>query len=72
FSAISNANLDILVKTFKIYKPDSGLHYLVGFLRAHSVRVPRHRMRSLMHRVDMIGQMLRQRKVIARRKYAVP
>ncbi|KAG1733231.1 uncharacterized protein EDB91DRAFT_1016673, partial [Suillus paluster] len=39
FSAISNADLDILVKTFKIHKPDSGLHYLVGFLRAHSVRV---------------------------------
>lgn len=72
FSAIRNADLDILVKTFKIHKPDSGLRYLVGFLRSHSVRVPRHRMRSSMHRVDVVGQMLRRRKVIQRRKYAVP
>ncbi|KAG1724334.1 uncharacterized protein EDB91DRAFT_1031170, partial [Suillus paluster] len=30
------------------------------------------RMRSSMHRVNIIGQMLRRRKVIARWKYAVP
>jgi hypothetical protein len=32
FSAISDADLDILVKTFRETKPDSGLRYLVGFL----------------------------------------
>ncbi|KAG2342569.1 hypothetical protein BDR05DRAFT_886061, partial [Suillus weaverae] len=37
FSAISNADLDILVKTFKVHKPDSGLCYLVGVLSAHGV-----------------------------------
>ncbi|KAG1823697.1 uncharacterized protein BJ212DRAFT_1262075, partial [Suillus subaureus] len=47
--------------------PDSGLCYIVGFLRAHSVCVPWYQMRSLMHRVDMIGQILWQYK-----KYAVP
>jgi len=72
FSAISNASLDIFVKTFKAHKPDSGLRYLVGFLRAHGIRVPRHRMRSSMRRVDGVGQMLRRRKVIERRKYSVP
>ncbi|KAG1765519.1 hypothetical protein EV702DRAFT_981473, partial [Suillus placidus] len=65
FSAISNADLDILVKTFKVHKPDSGLRYLVGFLSAHGVWVPRYRMRSSMHRVDLVGQMLRCRRVIA-------
>ncbi|KAG1853411.1 hypothetical protein F4604DRAFT_1506083, partial [Suillus subluteus] len=60
FSAICNADLDVLVKNFKIHKPDSGLCCLVGFLRSHSVRVPQHR------------RCYSERKVIQRRKYAVP
>ncbi|KAG1744740.1 hypothetical protein EDB19DRAFT_1598663, partial [Suillus lakei] len=39
FSAISNADLDILINTFKVHKPDSGLLYLVGFLSAQGVCV---------------------------------
>ncbi|KAF8837778.1 hypothetical protein BDN67DRAFT_880416, partial [Paxillus ammoniavirescens] len=39
FSMISDCDLDILVKVFKSHKPNSGLRYLVGFLRAHGLRV---------------------------------
>ncbi|KAG2082737.1 hypothetical protein BD769DRAFT_1376155, partial [Suillus cothurnatus] len=42
YSTIFNSDLDILVKTFKVYKPDSGLHYLVGFLSAHGIQVPQY------------------------------
>ncbi|KAH7904071.1 hypothetical protein BJ138DRAFT_965297, partial [Hygrophoropsis aurantiaca] len=41
FSDISDRDLDVLVEVFKSQKPDSGLRYLVGFLRAHGVRVQR-------------------------------
>ncbi|KAH7908743.1 hypothetical protein BJ138DRAFT_969352, partial [Hygrophoropsis aurantiaca] len=41
YSSIPDDDLDILVKVFKSQKPDSGLRYLVGFLRSHGVRVQR-------------------------------
>ncbi|KAJ7348274.1 hypothetical protein DFH08DRAFT_640143, partial [Mycena albidolilacea] len=36
---ISEADLDILTKKFKEGKPDSGLRYLISFLRTHGVKV---------------------------------
>jgi hypothetical protein len=39
FSTISNQDLDRLVKTFKSRCPESGLQYLVAFLRNHGLRV---------------------------------
>ncbi|KAH7919167.1 hypothetical protein BV22DRAFT_1023462, partial [Leucogyrophana mollusca] len=57
---------------FKAQKPDSGLQYLVGFLRSHGLRVQRCRVRRSVRRVDIVGQVLRQQKVIERRKYSVP
>ncbi|KAJ7599742.1 hypothetical protein C8J56DRAFT_761648, partial [Mycena floridula] len=32
YSNMSNADLDILTKTFKTRKPESGMRYLIGFL----------------------------------------
>lgn len=72
YSSISDDNLDILVKVFKSEKPDSGLRYLVGFLRTHGVRVQRCRVTSSLQRVDPVGQVLRQQKITERRKYSVP
>jgi hypothetical protein len=37
FCALSDADLDILVKTFKSTKPSSGLTYMIGFLRSHGL-----------------------------------
>ncbi|KAF8837819.1 hypothetical protein BDN67DRAFT_883645, partial [Paxillus ammoniavirescens] len=39
YSTISDADLDDLVKIFKLEKPESGLRYLIGFLRTHGVKV---------------------------------
>jgi hypothetical protein len=39
FSAIPDEELDILVKAFRETKPDSGLRYLIGFLRQHGLRI---------------------------------
>ncbi|KIM92304.1 hypothetical protein PILCRDRAFT_118051 [Piloderma croceum F 1598] len=43
FAALSDCDLDRLVKVFKSTKPDSGICYLVGFLRYHGLRVQRKR-----------------------------
>ncbi|KZT19150.1 hypothetical protein NEOLEDRAFT_1023508, partial [Neolentinus lepideus HHB14362 ss-1] len=39
FDELSNSDLDNLVKVFKATKPNSGLCYLIGFLRSHGIRV---------------------------------
>ncbi|KAJ7243662.1 hypothetical protein C8J57DRAFT_1032475, partial [Mycena rebaudengoi] len=39
YSTLSNHDLDILVKAFKRDKPESGLRYVVGFLRTRGIRV---------------------------------
>jgi hypothetical protein len=71
FSALSNADLDLLVKRFKHVKPEAGIRYLVGFLRSHGLRVQWRRVVSSLKRVDPVGQVLHQRKAVQRRKYSV-
>jgi hypothetical protein len=71
YSNLSNADLDVLVKTFKIRKPESGMRYLIGFLRHHGLRVQRRRVMWSLRRVDKLGQTLRGKKTIRRRKYNV-
>lgn len=72
FTKISDPDLDILVKVFKYNKPESGLCYVIGFLRTHGVRVQRRRVRSSLRRVDGLGQVLRRHGQLERRKYSVP
>ncbi|KAF7339237.1 Integrase catalytic domain-containing protein [Mycena venus] len=68
---ISDADLDILTKKFKQGKPDSGLRYLISFLRTHGVKVQKERVRQSLRRVDRLGQVLR-RHMITRRQYFSP
>jgi hypothetical protein len=72
FDDISDAELDLCVSTFKAEKPDSGFRYLIGFLRHRGFRVQRERVRLALRRVDGLGQELRRRVTIQRRKYHVP
>ncbi|KZP06934.1 hypothetical protein FIBSPDRAFT_689740, partial [Athelia psychrophila] len=39
YSKLSNADLDKLVKTFKITRPESGMRYIIGFLCYHGYRI---------------------------------
>lgn len=72
FCNISDGDLDILVKAFKAKKPDSGLSYVIGFLRRHGLKVQKQRVRLSLRRVDGLGQILRNHATIDRRKYSVP
>ncbi|KAJ7158389.1 hypothetical protein C8R43DRAFT_867095, partial [Mycena crocata] len=71
FTDLSKAELDALVKSFRTAKPDSGIRYLIGFLRRHGLRVQRRRVNSSIRRVDGLGRILRQRKIIKRQDYKV-
>lgn len=39
FSDLSEADLDVLAKRFKSKRPESGINYLIGFLRQRGLRV---------------------------------
>ncbi|KAJ6483265.1 hypothetical protein C8R45DRAFT_753847, partial [Mycena sanguinolenta] len=41
FSQLSRADLDAFVKQFRAEKPDSGIRYLIGFLRTKGHRIQR-------------------------------
>ncbi|OBZ70899.1 hypothetical protein A0H81_09541, partial [Grifola frondosa] len=69
YSAISNDELDLIVKTYKRKKPNSGIRYLLGFLRRHGFRIQKTRLYQSLRRVDGLGHVLRQRRSIQRRKY---
>ena len=71
YSKISNHDLDILTWTFKAQRPESGICYLVGFLWNHGLWIQCRHVRLSMKRVDGLGQVLRQRKVIQRKQYRV-
>lgn len=59
YADISSADLDILTRTFKSKHPQSGLRYLIGFLRRHGLRVQNRRVRASMKRVDNLGKFLK-------------
>jgi hypothetical protein len=71
FATLSDGDLDILVKVFRSANPESGVRYLVGFLRTHGLRLQRARVTASIFRVDRLGRELRERKKIRRRVYKV-
>jgi ribosomal protein S24E len=72
FDDLSDFDLDLLVKRYKKIKPNSGLRYIVGFLRYHGLRIQRIRVKRSIQRVDAVGQVLRHRQTITRKEYKVP
>lgn len=72
FCSISDADLDILVKTFKSKKPASGLTNMIGFLRSHGLRVQKRRVQLTLWHIDGLGQVLHNHAAIDHQKYTVP
>ena len=67
YSQLSNADLDDLITEFKKRRPDSGIRYIVGFLRRHGIRIQYRRVMQSLHWVDCLGQVLRNQQVKRRR-----
>ena len=71
FDLISDANLDIILRTYKMQKPKSGQRYVMGYLQSCGLRIQRYRIAASLARVDGLGRALRRREAIQRRKYSV-
>ena len=71
YSDIDNTDLDSLVMEFKRRRPESGVHYIIGFLWKNGIRVQYLRVVHSLQRVDRLGQVLRDRWVKAKCKYHI-
>jgi hypothetical protein len=71
FTALSDDDLDTLVKVFRSANPESGMRYLVGFLRTHGLRIQKAHVTRSIQWVDNLGRELRERTRIRRRTYKV-
>lgn len=71
FSNLPDEDLDRIVRAYREHKPESGMHYLIGFLRRQGLRIQRARVMHSINWVDALGQVLRHQTTIRRRKYKV-
>ena len=72
FSDISDKDLEHLIRAFKLMKPNSGLRYVMGFLKGNGLMVQKTRVRAALQRLDGLCQALRNHAAIDRREYTVP
>ena len=71
YSHITDDQLDTLAEDFIHDHPFSGQRSFEGYLRAHSLRIQRVRIRDSLYRVDPCGVQERRRKALHRRVYSV-
>ena len=72
YSAISDGELDKLVKEFASNFPNAGQKTLCGHLSTLGHRIQRFRIRESLYRVDPLGVEQRRRRLLHRRKYELP
>ena len=71
YSSLTNTELDELVAHFKTGHPESGLCYMMGFLRRHGYHVQYSCVQHSLYWLDHVGQVLKNQKLRKRRKYHV-
>ena len=71
-SSVTEQQLDEIVQSIKRDHPNDGEVLIQGHLLRMGIRVPRHALRSSIHRIDNIGAVSRRRSVVRRRVYSVP
>lgn len=72
FSKITDAELDELVRAYKLSRPSSGRRYAEGHIRNLGLRVQEQRVHDSLKRVDGLGNILRKHDAVKRRQYRVP
>ncbi|KAJ7770156.1 hypothetical protein DFH07DRAFT_735733, partial [Mycena maculata] len=72
FDDLPDDKLDQLTREYKHKKATLGLRYLRGHFHHYSFRIQKERTQSSLKRVDALGQALRTRLAIRRRRYRVP
>lgn len=71
FSDISAEDIDDLIRKYRQRRPDSGLKYVMGYLRGLKLRIQRQRVLSSLQRVDGINAAMRAQRPVRRRVYRV-
>ena len=72
FSAITDSELDEIVRSIKHQFPLCGNKQMAGHLTASGLRIQQQRIREVMRRVDPEGTVARRLFTVHRRAYAVP
>ena len=72
FSKISDHDLNILIHHYKKNKPNSGMRYVIGFLKHHGLRIQKTHVRMALRRMDGLGQALHNHEAINQHIYTVP
>ncbi|KAI1789143.1 hypothetical protein LXA43DRAFT_865439, partial [Ganoderma leucocontextum] len=72
YSAITNEELDTLLRAWKELRPESGIRYASAFLSGLGLRIQRDRVSESLRRIDGLGQKLRNHHTIDRGIYIVP
>lgn len=72
YSRVSDHEIDVILRNYRLFKPDSGRRYVQGYLRSLGLRIQESRVRHSLRRIDGVGQALRNRMAINRREYQVP
>lgn len=72
FTALTDEDLDLLIRAYKVDKPNASNRFVAAFFHMHGLRIQRERVRYSVARVDALGSALRQRDSITRREYKVP
>ena len=69
FSKITNAQIDDIVRAYKLQQPKQGTKFVVAHFRTLGHRVQRQRIRDSISRVDAVGKAIRKEHAIKRRVY---
>lgn len=72
WSNITDGQLDTLLRAYRLHRPESGLQYIMGFIRKYGLRIQRIRLKEAIVRVDGPRVWVRRRITIKRRHYKVP
>lgn len=69
FTEISDEDLDLLVRDYKLRHPNTGIRYLRGNMLLQHFRIQRSRIIESINRVDTLAKQLRKDTTIKRREY---
>ena len=72
FVNFSEEELDTICWEYKVGKPTSGYHYILGMLRSKQVKIQRTRILKSLQHVDALGLVVQQHGAIDRQPYTMP
>ncbi|KAF8512487.1 hypothetical protein JB92DRAFT_2723188, partial [Gautieria morchelliformis] len=73
FTNLTDHDLELLLRLFKQCRPESDLHYIIGFMQHHGLRIQKEHVRGSYGHVNLLGgRALQRNKKIECCKHTVP